>query len=152
MRYYCPMSSTRNLTDRLAAVPEIAFASLFGSRARGDERPDSDWDVAVYLREDLSAHDRFRLRLRLAAELEDLGRVDVGILNDAPPFLAHRAIMGERLLVRDPSALVRFSVRTVARSEDGRYWRELHRKARLRRLKEGTFGRPRRLRPATGQA
>ena len=146
------MSATRDLTDRLAAFPEIAFAYLFGSRARAEERPDSDWDVAVYLREDLTAHERFRLRLRLTAELEDLGRVDVVALNDAPPLLAHRAIMGERLLVRDPVALVRFSVSTVARSEDGRYWRELHREARLERLKEGSFGRPRRFRPATGQA
>ena len=147
--YHRRRSPARILEDRLAAFPEIAFAYLFGSRARGDERPDSDWDVAVYLREDLSSHNRFRLRLRLAAELEDLGRVDVVVLNDAPPLLAHRAIMGERLLVRDPSALVRFSVRTVAESEDGRYWRKLHRKARLQ---EGNFGRPRRLRPAPGLA
>lgn len=150
--YDCCMSSIRDLRDRLDAVPEIVFAFLFGSRARGEARPDSDWDIAIYLRQDLSAEQRFRLRLRLAGDLEDLGEVDVVILNDAPPFLAHRAIMGERLLVRDPTTLVRFSVRTVAMSEDGRYWRELHRGARLKRLQEGTFGRPRSLRPATGQA
>lgn len=136
------MVTTRVLKQRLAAVDEIAFAYLFGSRGRGDARPDSDWDVALYLREELSADERFALRLRLLADLADLGRVDLVILNDAPPLLAHRAIMGERLLVRDEVALVRFSVRTVAASEDGRYWRRLHRRARSERLQEGTFGRP----------
>ncbi len=135
------MSKVDELKRRLAVVDGISFAYLYGSRARGEERPDSDWDVAVYLREDLSADERFDLRLQLLAELDDLG-VDLLILNDAPPLLAHRAIMGERLLVRDDVARVRFSVRTVAMSEDGRYWRELHRRARLERLEEGAFGRP----------
>lgn len=136
------MASIDALERRLAAIDDIAFAYLFGSRARGEERPDSDWDIAVYLRDGLSSEERFALRLRLYAELDDLGRVDVVILNDAPPLLAHRAIMGRRLVVRDEVALVRFSVRTVAESEDGRYWRELHRQARIERLREGTFGRP----------
>ena len=136
------MEANRVLQKRLAAVDEIAFAYLFGSRGRGDARPDSDWGVAVYLRQDLSADERFALRLRLHGELADLGRVDLVVLNDAPPLLAHRAIMGERLLVRDEVALVRFAVRTVAASEDGRYWRRLHRRARMERLREGTFGRP----------
>lgn len=30
--------------------PRLERALLFGSRARGDARPDSDWDVAVVLR------------------------------------------------------------------------------------------------------
>jgi len=140
--YDHPMVTIQDLQPRLAAVGEIVFAYLFGSRGRGDERPDSDWDVAVYLCEDLSADERFALRLQLLADLEALGRVDLVVLNDVPPLLAHRAIMGERLLVRDEVALVRFAVRTVAASEDGRYWRDLHRRARIERLRDGTFGRP----------
>ena len=31
---------------------------LFGSRARGDHRPDSDWDVAVFLRGKVTAADQ----------------------------------------------------------------------------------------------
>ena len=34
----------------IAALPgRIAKMVLFGSRARGDAKPDSDWDVAVFL-------------------------------------------------------------------------------------------------------
>jgi predicted nucleotidyltransferase len=34
--------------DRLAALPGVLAVSLGGSRAAGTERPDSDWDFAVY--------------------------------------------------------------------------------------------------------
>ncbi len=121
------------------------FAFLFGSRASGHARPDSDWDVAVYLREDLTPRERFDVRLRLLADLDGLGAVDVVVLNDAPPLLAHRALLGRRLLMRDETAFVRFFVRTMAMVEDMEYWAGIHLKARLRRLREGRFGRRRRL-------
>jgi predicted nucleotidyltransferase len=34
------------------ALPEVEKLILFGSRARGEARPDSDYDVAVLLRDD----------------------------------------------------------------------------------------------------
>lgn len=136
------MSTVDRIRQRLEGYPEIAFAYLFGSRAEGTPREDSDWDVAVAFSAELTAGERFRLQLRLAADLEELGRVDLVILNDAPPLLAHRAISGKRLLVRDEVALVRFSVRTVSRYADQQPWREAFRRARQKRLQEGTFGRP----------
>ncbi|MFF5517341.1 nucleotidyltransferase domain-containing protein [Streptomyces coeruleorubidus] len=36
--------------DRLAALPAVRAVTLGGSRAQGTERPDSDWDLAVYYR------------------------------------------------------------------------------------------------------
>jgi len=130
------------LADRLAEHPGIEFALLFGSRASGSPRPDSDWDVAVYLTDELDAYRRFKIRLRLLAELADLGPIDLVVLNDAPPFLAHQALLGQRLLIRNRQAWVRFFVRTIAMSEDERPYRDLHRRARLERLREGRFGRP----------
>ena len=135
------MNALDHLAARLAEHPEIVFAHLFGSRGRGDARPDSDWDVAVYLDPELSDHERFKLRCRLAAELDDLGEVDVVVLNDAPPLLGHRALMGRRILVRDPVSLLRYQVRTIARSEDERHWREMNWRALRHRIEEGRFGR-----------
>jgi predicted nucleotidyltransferase len=133
----------------LDGIEEVLFAFLFGSRAGGRPRQDSDWDVAIYVREPLGARQRLGLRLRIMAELEILGRIDVVVLNDAPPLLAHRAIQGQRIFVRDAVVLVRFIVRTQALAEDQRYWSEIHLQAQLRRLQEGRFGRPKRLRTTT---
>ncbi|WBB74459.1 nucleotidyltransferase domain-containing protein [Micromonospora sp. WMMD1128] len=38
------------LVDRLCAVDGVVAVALGGSRARGDHRPDSDWDVGLYYR------------------------------------------------------------------------------------------------------
>jgi predicted nucleotidyltransferase len=45
---------------------------LFGSRARGDARPDSDYDVAVFLRD---MRDRFR-------ELDKLAHLSTDLIDD----------------------------------------------------------------------
>jgi predicted nucleotidyltransferase len=126
----------------LARTPGVAFATLFGSRAEGGGRSDSDWDVAVYLDEALDADDRARIRSRLVAALEPAVHVDVVILNEAPALLARSALAGERLLVRDRPAFVRFAVRTWAAAGDEAFWRDLHARERERRLAEGRFGRP----------
>jgi predicted nucleotidyltransferase len=49
---------------------------LFGSRARGDEREDSDYDVAVFLK---SLSDRW-------AELDRLARLRVSFIDDTGAF------------------------------------------------------------------
>lgn len=75
------------ITRFRAALDDIYGARLervvlFGSRARGEARPDSDYDVAVFLR---SLPDRWRERDRLADP-----RVrfidDTGAFFDARPY------------------------------------------------------------------
>jgi predicted nucleotidyltransferase len=126
----------------LTATPAVVFATLFGSREAGGARRDSDWDVAIYLDQGLSPEERARVRARLTAALEPAVRVDVVVLNEAPALLARSALLGERLLLRDRRAWVRFVVRTLAAAGDEAYWRGLHARERERRLAEGRFGRP----------
>ncbi len=135
-----------NLPDtvrvRLETEADIIFALLFGSVARGEQGPNSDLDVAVYVDERLAARERFDVRLSVAAALEDLGQPDVIVLNDAPPLLAHRALQGKPILMRDKRAYVRFFVRTLALAEDERHFRAIFARARRDRVREGRFGRP----------
>ncbi len=140
--YHFTMDPIELIKHCLAEADEVLFAYLFGSRAGTHPRPDSDWDLGVYVSEALSGRQRFDLRLRLACDLDDLGRVDVVVLNDAPPLLAHRALTGRKLAVRDEIALVRFFVKTMGLAEDDRHWGKIHQQARRERLEEGRFGRP----------
>ncbi|AEW97381.1 MULTISPECIES: nucleotidyltransferase domain-containing protein [Streptomycetaceae] len=41
----------RRVADRLAGLPGVTAVALGGSRALGTQRPDSDWDFAVYYRD-----------------------------------------------------------------------------------------------------
>lgn len=81
----------------LAGTPVVA-AYLFGSRARGNARPESDADVALLV-PTATPTERFELQLRMGGELAAaLGsiEVDVVILDDAPLRLAH-AILGDSI-------------------------------------------------------
>ena len=97
---------------------EIQAAYLFGSAATGRTRADSDVDVAVLLERPLGSRHLLDYRLKL---MTDLGAalhrsdVEVVILNDAPPLLAHRILSkGQLVFERSASARVRFQVRIAA--------------------------------------
>ena len=124
--------------------PTVWFAFLFGSRGRGSARPGSDWDVAVYLDDSLDDRQRLDIRRGLSARLTgpDGPRVDLVVLNDAPPLLAHRALKGRGLVNRNRGAYVRFFTRVMGEVEDERHFYEVHERARRDRLAEGRFGRP----------
>lgn len=44
-----------HLAERLAEIPGVVAVALGGSRARGEERPDSDWDFGLYYRGQIRA-------------------------------------------------------------------------------------------------
>lgn len=134
--------SPHELAAQLHHAEGVAFAMLFGSRARGTARPDSDWDVGIHFRSDLDARQRMEIRRALAADMPIGEKVDLVDLNAAPPLLAHRALMGQRLVVNDKRAFVRFFVKTMGEAEDERYFGAILRRAMQERLEEGRFGRP----------
>lgn len=103
------------LTDAVAramtAEPSgLVSAYLFGSHAEGRAHRESDVDLGVLLSRRAYPTDRhrFEARVRLSASLARelrVDRVDVVVLNDAPPLLARRIVTeGRRLVCADVEA------------------------------------------------
>jgi len=86
----------------------LISAYLFGSHAYGRAHVESDVDIAVVLSWHAypTARDRFEERLRLYGHLMAhlrTDRVDLIVLNDAPPHLGRRVVAtGQRLFCSDP--------------------------------------------------
>jgi len=101
------------LARALGAVrPDVFAAYLFGSRARGTARADSDVDVAVLVRGEPPATLE-GMGMDIQADLERaLGRaVDLVVLNRAPVDLVHRVLRDGRIVLeRDRSARIAFEV------------------------------------------
>lgn len=72
----------RTALDRLYG-DRLERAVLYGSRARGDARPDSDYDVAVFLKEMDSFWDEANLLADLGTELI----LETGAVVNAVPLL-----------------------------------------------------------------
>lgn len=133
---------TRAIREALEPLPEVLATFLFGSHATGRARPDSDVDIAVLLAaETAKDEDRRKLLWRLIAALGETlaaDRVDLVVLNDAPPKLAFQVLKhGVLAFSRDPVALHRFRVRTYSAHADyepiERFFREATKRRALRR-------------------
>jgi len=132
------------LDDQILAavqdIPGIAVLVVFGSRARGNPRPDSDLDVAV-LPDTADSRERWHLQGRIASALADLApddRVDVVLLDEAGVVLRQRIMeSGRVLLCRDSEAWKELRVRTMREYADGERSRSLFREAQIRRLERG---------------
>lgn len=95
------------LTRALEAEDGLAYAILFGSTARGTARRGSDLDVAVAY-----THGRRPATLEIGSLIARLEaatgvRVDLVLIEEAPPAVAYRIFRDGRVLVRrDRTAFV----------------------------------------------
>ena len=103
------MATAAALVETLRAFFEprsdVLEAYLFGSAATGSAQPHSDVDVAVYVVDPSAPASAFGYAADLTAALMSAlrtNRVDLVILNDAPPLLYHRVLRdGVRVLSRN---------------------------------------------------
>jgi len=110
--------------------PQIAFALLLGSAARGVVGPHSDLDLAVYCVEPLTLDDRVSLIQRV----EDLHRgvrCDLGFLNAPEPVYRFEAIQGRLLFARDRELWLRFYSVTCREYESQMFHYEKQHRYRL---------------------
>jgi len=109
---------------------------LFGSRAGGAARVDSDVDLAGLFRRTPSQLELFAAQAELA---EKLGvEVDLIDLDRASPILAIQVLKHGRLLIdRDSRRRVAFVVRTISMYEDLKIDRREAEQALFRRIAHG---------------
>lgn len=134
------MDLDHEITQAAEAIPGISVLVVFGSRARGTHRPDSDLDVAV-LPDTPDSRARRYLQADLAVALAHLspdGRVDVILLDEADAVLRQRIMETGRVLFgRDLEAWKELRVRTMREYGDGEWARRIYREAQRQRLERG---------------
>lgn len=121
---------------RILADSGVAVAYLFGSRALGRPRPDSDADVAVLTERPLDLLERGVLADRLARAL-DVPEVDLVVLEEASLELRGHVVQeGTVLHSDDEPRRVAFETRTRSEWFDYRPTLEAHTRRWLRQLAE----------------
>ena len=115
-----------NISDITTAIkgnfPEIPFAHIFGSSADGVVKAGSDIDIAIWY----NGTDPF-LKVKVLEAIEPLVKnipVDIVNICNADPLLAHEALAGKVLFVREEqkSHYASFYSKIAAEYEDKIYW------------------------------
>ncbi len=119
------------LSQALAAVPELELAVLVGSQANGAATAKSDWDIAIRWHKNIASVDQLALEAKLTQlAAQTLGvhpdKIDLIQLNTAK--LAMREVVanhGVPLKGEQTLAWFHFLTQTWAEVEDF-YWRKNH--------------------------
>ena len=105
---------------------EVVLAFLFGSQSKGNINKESDFDLAIWVKE---GTDQKKID-RIWQELESLlhSNVDLVLLNSARPTVAWSALRGQKLLVRDFKLFLSLFLSVSREAEDMQdflidYWR-----------------------------
>ena len=107
----------------LPAMP-VVFAYLYGSRAAGNSRPDSDVDVGILLDLGVTASESLASRVADALTARSrVGGIEVTVLNDAPIRFLGRVLRSRVVLYsRDEPARVEFESRIGRMADDVEVW------------------------------
>ncbi|MFQ6065543.1 MAG: nucleotidyltransferase domain-containing protein [Candidatus Bathyarchaeia archaeon] len=118
----------------------VRVAYLFGSYARGETGPLSDFDIAVLLDRELGKQETFDLRLRLINAISSIlktNKFDLVVMNNAPLLLNFNIIReGKVLNSKDETERVIFETQILSRYLDRRYYDEKHVEMGIKRIAE----------------
>lgn len=145
--YILNRMDTTRLAKRIALVAgqrDLLAVYVFGSTAGGTRTPLSDLDLAVLLPDSVPEHGYFERRLTLAGEISSLlseDRVDLVLLNEAPPLLRHRVVTrGTRVYTGNERACSAFERQAISEYLDLAPVLELQHRYLARRVAERRLG------------
>lgn len=111
-----------------AGQRKVRLAYLFGSHGKGTEGPLSDIDIAVFLDNNLSKHERQETQLELLSEISSIvktDRLDLVVMNDCPIDLNYEIIKHGRILnIKDEGEKVDIESMILSRYLDRRYYEQ----------------------------
>ena len=117
----------------------LKYLYLFGSQARGEIKPLSDFDFAVKF--DGRTKNKFRAKLRLMNKLTDVVKkeeVDVVNMEEADPILNFNIIKdGKILYCRNRSEQVMDKFRVMQTYFDRQYYYDRHFKQAINQMAQG---------------
>jgi predicted nucleotidyltransferase len=121
------------------AQTEVVFAVLFGSHARETADKSSDVDIALCFPDERDAYERFRLRNRVDANLQEYaeGFVDVSDMDSLPIPVAHAALRDGIVLVGDEQIIESYRKQVKQEYEATADERERERREFIDRLARG---------------
>ncbi|MDY0120606.1 MAG: nucleotidyltransferase domain-containing protein [Sulfurimonas sp.] len=88
------------IKNRIATMPEIEFAYLFGSYAKGTQHEKSDIDIAVYIKEEYNSFDT-KLKIHHALEISLYKEIDLVVLNNAKNFFLLEDIFNNNIIIKE---------------------------------------------------
>lgn len=131
----------KKLADAFHGAPDVRFAALFGSAAKGGLRPDSDIDIALGTRKAIRLPDR-RLLLAEAELTRFAGRQVQLVPLKAAPLSLRFAVARDGVLLwaREPAEFGRFRAETFIEHADMEPMASRVRQAFLERVIEEGHG------------
>ncbi|MEM3564178.1 MAG: nucleotidyltransferase domain-containing protein [Candidatus Jordarchaeaceae archaeon] len=118
------------VSEVFGRYPNVVAAYVFGSRARGDYREDSDWDIGVLLLQGFEARDflEFLEDLRSALDV-DFKKLNLAVMNDVDIDFAFQILSeGKLLYEKDADLRSDLEVNIIKRYIDAKPLLELRRK------------------------
>lgn len=120
------MKYEKEVKEFLQKQDQVELAYLFGSVALQKAGKLSDIDLAIFLDESLDKKERFKIKLRLISDLEDIlktDRLDLVIMNDSPISLNFEIIKANYpLFIRDENLKVDLEHCIISRYLDRQYY------------------------------
>lgn len=126
--------------DDISIKYKIKFAYLFGSRARGNNKNNSDIDIALFFEEDYDSLEEVLIRGNISEDGIAFFNMpfDVISLNNAPLLLKYQ-IVKEGIILKDDYDRSTFESLVLREYFDFKYYSDIYDEAIINSIKAGDY-------------